>query len=365
MMESERPAQSRFAAALSRWRGFWFAPEPVYTLGLVRMAFGALAVLWTLSLFPDLHELFGMNGPVPQQPTLDYRWGIFQVWTGDTAISIGWVVLLLSAIAMAVGWRSRLAAILVFVLLSSFMRRDPWIFTAGDGVISVTALYLALSSCGAALSLDQRRRTGSFWTAQCRAPWPIRLMQVQLSVIYLVSVQAKLSGKPWVDGYAVAYAWRTDYKWAILPAPQWMSENAIIVNVATWGTLAIELAIAILVWNRRLRPWVLAAGVLMHLMILLSLNVGFFSPAMFVLYLAFVSWETVQRMPTLITRAWSRLRGRGHDGSDEGAVSSASAPAVSAETPSCLRGPPRRRTAARTARSARPPGGQTLPEWQP
>ncbi|MDT5059528.1 MAG: hypothetical protein QOF66_7894 [Mycobacterium sp.] len=365
MMESERPAQSRFAAALNRWRGFWFAPEPVYTLGLVRMAFGALAVLWTLSLFPDLHELFGVNGPVPQQPTLDYRWGIFQVWTGDTAISIGWVVLLLSAIAVAVGWHSRLAAILVFVLLTSFMRRDPWIFTAGDGVISVTALYLALSSCGAALSLDQRRRTGSFWTAQCRAPWPIRLMQVQLSVIYLVSVQAKLSGKPWVGGYAVAYAWRTDYKWAILPAPQWMSENAIIVNVATWGTLAIELAIAILIWNRRLRPWVLAAGVLLHLMILLSLNVGFFSPAMFVLYLAFVSWETVQRMPTLITRAWSRLRGRGRDGSDEGVVSSASAPAVSAETPSCLRGPPRRRTAARTARSARPPGGRTLPEWQP
>jgi hypothetical protein len=69
------------------------------------------------------------------------------------------------------------------------------------------------------------------------------------------------------------------------------------MNVATWGTLTLELAAGILVWNRRLRPWVLAAGVLMHTGIMLTMNVGFFTPAMFVLYLAFVSPETVRRLP--------------------------------------------------------------------
>jgi hypothetical protein len=306
MTESDRPTQWRSAAILNRWRGFWFTPEPVFALGLVRIAFGALVVVWTAALLPNLYQLFGANGAVPQHPMLEYRWGIFQIWTSDTALLVGWVVLLLSAIAMTIGWHSRLFAILVFVLVLSFMRRDPWIFNAGDGVIAVLALFLTLSSCGAALSLDERRRSGSFWTAQCRAPWPIRLMQVQLSVIYLVGVQTKLSGKPWVDGSAVSYAWRTDYERAILPAPQWIVGNALIVNAATWGTLLIELAIAVLVWNRRWRLRVLAGGVVMHLMILVSLSVGFFTFAMYVLYLAFVPWETARRIPSFVTQAWSR-----------------------------------------------------------
>ncbi|MGH3675915.1 MAG: HTTM domain-containing protein [Mycobacterium sp.] len=309
MTDSDHPRQSRLAAVVDGWRAFWFSPQPAYSLGLVRMAFGALVVAWTLALLPDLYELFGEHGVVPQHPRTDYRWGVFETWTGDTALLIGWVVLLMSAIAMTVGWHSRLAAVLVFVLIASFMQRDGWVFNTGDALIRLEALFLALASCGAALSLDQRRRTGSFWSAQCRAPWLIRLMQVQLSVIYLVSVQAKLRGRTWVDGTAVSYAWREDQGLALIPAPEWLSTNGLIVNVATWGTIVIELAIAILVWNRRWRPWVLAAGVVMHLMMMVNLSIGFFSLAMFVLYLAFVPWEAVPRLPVRLKHLVRRDRG--------------------------------------------------------
>ena len=259
------------------------------------MGFGAVVVVWTLTLLPDLYRVFGKQGAAPEYAPLDYQWSVFEVWSGEKALLIGWVLLLLSAIAMTVGWHSRFAAILVFVLITSFYRRAAYIFNAGDAIITIVALILALSCCGAALSLDQRRRTGSFWSAQTLAPWPIRLLQVQLSLIYLVSVQAKLSGgKSWADGSAVFYAWRTDGRWALLPTPEWLSANAILVNALTWGTLVIELAIAVLVWNRRWRFWVLAAGVVMHVTMMLNMNVGFFSVAMFVLYLAFVPADALQ-----------------------------------------------------------------------
>ncbi|UUO02741.1 hypothetical protein M4D79_05220 [Mycolicibacterium novocastrense] len=77
-----------------------------------------------------------------------------------------------------------------------------------------------------------------------------------------------------------------------------MAANAILVNLIAWGTLLIELALAILVWSRRWRYWVLAAGVVMHLTIMVNLNVAFFSVAMFVLYLAFIPGETIERLPT-------------------------------------------------------------------
>jgi hypothetical protein len=304
---AERP--SRPEAAVQAWREFWFRPEAIYPLGLVRIAFGALTVAWTLSLLPGLDAFFGADGVVSHSPSLDNRWDVFDVLPGDQVLLTGWIVLLLAAIAMTVGWHSRIASLLVLVLVFSFLRRDPWVFNAGDILIRIEALLLAVAPTGAALSLDCRRRTGSFWSAETRAPWAIRLLQVQLSLIYLATVVNKAQGETWPRGTSVSFALRLE-DMLILPIPQWISTNAFLMNTATWGTVAIELAIGILVWNRRCRPWVLAAGVAMHIGILLTLAVGFFTPAMFVLYLAFIPPETVKRMPDVARRALGRIRRR-------------------------------------------------------
>ena len=77
------------------------------------------------------------------------------------------------------------AALTLFVLILSFEHRDVWVFNSGDLAVRIEALFLAISPCGAALSLDQVRSAGKFWSAQQRPQWPIRSMQVQLSLIYL------------------------------------------------------------------------------------------------------------------------------------------------------------------------------------
>src|SRR5262249_15265090 len=143
-----------------------------YTLGLVRIAFGALAFCWTLALLPSLEDWFGVRGIVPSQPTGNYLWGLFSTFESDDAILIGWALLLIATIALTVGWHSRAAAIIVFVLILSFERRNPYIFNSGDILIRIQALLLALAPCGAALSIDQRQRSGSFWTAETRNLWP-------------------------------------------------------------------------------------------------------------------------------------------------------------------------------------------------
>jgi hypothetical protein len=307
---SARAKLSPVDVIAERWCAFWFTPQPAYTLGLVRMVFGVVAVVWTLAALPDVRRVFDQHGAAPSFVLTEFRWSIFELWPGDTALLVGWVALLLSAIAWTVGWHTRLAALALFVLMLSFVRRGVYVYNAGDTILLVTALVLALSCCNLALSLDQRRRTGSFWSAESLAPWPLRLLQVLVTLIYLVSVQAKLSGgKSWVNGSAAYYTSRTDGRWAWLQPPDWLFGSAVIVNVATWGTLLIELAIAVLVWNERCRFWVLAAGVLLHVTLAVTMNVGFFSFAMFVLYLAFVPWQAVQSMPTTVT-AWWRNRGR-------------------------------------------------------
>jgi hypothetical protein len=295
MTEPERRPWPWVAAAKS-WQNFWFRASPAYTLGLVRMAFGAVAIGWTVSLLPDLYELFGPHGVEPRQPGEGFQWGVFAIWTTDRALLVGWTVLLVSAVALTIGWHSRSAALVVFVLIVSFEHRNPWVWNSGDIVIRLEALFLALSPCGAALSLDQKRTAGMFWSAQQRPQWPVRLMQLQLSLIYLASVLSKITGSAWPQGTAVSYALRLQ-DMLLAPVPDWLTDSALLMNIATWGSLGVELSLAILVWNSRLRPWVLAAGVVMHTLIMITIAVGFFTLAMFVLYLAFIPPEIVQRLP--------------------------------------------------------------------
>lgn len=296
MTNVTRAVRRRLTVIGQTWQSFWFQPQPMYTLGVVRMAFGALAILWGLWLLPMRDGLLDANGVTPTQPSTAHTWGLFAVWNTNGAMLIGIVVLVLAAFALLVGWHSRLAAILVFILIMSFERRIPLAFNSGDALVRIEALLIAISPCGAALSLDQRRTTGSFWSAQTRPNWPIRLLQVQLSIIYIAAAQVKLSGEPWLHGTAVSYVLRLEDMQRVI-APEWFATNALAMNMLTWGTIAVELAVGILVWFPRFRPWVLAAGVLMHLLIDAYVQVGIFSYAMFVMYFAWLSPETAKLLP--------------------------------------------------------------------
>jgi hypothetical protein len=280
--------------AVDRWSRFWFKPEPMTTLGLVRMLFGLVMIAWSFALLPNLLAFFGPAGILPSQPASADAWGPLQIWHSDRAVVAVWVLLLLASVAVTVGWHSRVAAVCVYVCMTSLVNRDTYVFNAGDGLLRIEALLIAVAPSGCALALDRRRTAGSFWDSQVRAPWVIRLMQVQVSVIYLATVRDKLSGTTWNDGTAVSYALRlADLR--NFPVPGWVATNALLMNAATWGTLVVEIAIGVLVWNRRLRPWVLVAGVLLHLSILLTLVVGFFSWTIWILYLAFVPPKVAQR----------------------------------------------------------------------
>lgn len=296
MTELSVSARRGMASAGRAWQSFWFEPRQMYTLGLVRIAFGALVIVWTLWLLPIRDAMLGPGGVTAEQPSIPQTWGLFAMWNTDAAILAGIIVLLVAAIALLVGWHSRIAAVIVFVLILSLERRNPWMFNSGDALMRIEALLLALSPCGAALSLDQRRRGEPFWSAQIRPNWPIRLLQVQFSIVYLAAVQMKLAGQPWLNGTAVSYVLRIEDMKRI-PLPQWLVTNGIAMNVATWGVIVIELALAILVWFPRWRPWVLIAGIVMHLTIDLTIAIGVFSYAMFVLYVAWLSPDTVKSLP--------------------------------------------------------------------
>jgi hypothetical protein len=330
----------RVDQGVDHWRSFWFRPQSTYPLGAVRIAFGVLLIGWSASLLPSLYDYFGPDGLLPRIVRDPYRWTIFTASSTNQTVLVCWIALFVSSIALAFGWHSRIASLMVCVLVLSFQSRDPSVFNGGDAVIRAAALFLALSPCGTALSLDQRRRTGRFWSDQLRAPWALRLMQILVSIIYLGSVRTKVSGQTWPNGTAVSYALRLE-DMLILPTPHWLTSNALLMNGVTWLVVAIEFSIGVFVWNRRLRPWVLTAGVLMHTGIAVSVAVGFFSPAMFVLYLTFASPETIKQLPSTLSGVIRRFSNQpktptaepiSHDHDDEPSKAEATPPSEPAPT---------------------------------
>lgn len=276
------------------WDRFWFAPESTSTLALLRIAFGALMVAWTLSLFPDLTALYSEVGVVPEQPRWQTPITLLAWWDSPIGVAVLWAVMLSASVCLALGYQTRLAAIVVFVALLSFERRNPDALNGGDVLLRLVAFYFILAPAGAALSIDRWRAGGTPWDFPRRAPWALRLIQLQLSFMYLASVFWKLQGEEWVDGTAFGYIARlTDLQRLVVP--DFLSDQLILVNLATYGTLAVEFALAVLVWNRRARPWVLVAGVALHLGIEITMTLGFFSMVVFVTYLAFVPPDTAER----------------------------------------------------------------------
>lgn len=287
------------------WNRFWFEPQSTSTLALFRIAFGLVATFWTLSLAPNLRAFFGPDGIMPAYPQeRPGAWGLLAIQNSQTFVVAVFLVTLLGALALTVGLHSRLAAVVVYLGILAFERRNPLVGNSGDELVGNLALFCALAPTGVALSVDRwRAAPGRFWEFPARAPWALRLIQLQLSVVYLSAVWQKVQGELWRNGTAVSYALRISDVHR-LPTPNVVTHSLPVTEFLTFGTLALEAALGILVWNRAARPWVLTLGTLMHIGIDLSILVGFFSFAMMVCYVTFIPADTVGQRVIAI-RDWS------------------------------------------------------------
>jgi hypothetical protein len=291
------------------WNTFWFRPEPTSTIAVVRIVFGAVATLWTLSQLPVLLTFYGEDGVLPTGPALGVgAWTLLGISSSAPVVIGLWVVTLLGAIGVMIGFRTRLATVLLFVGVLSFERRDPYVLNAGDLLLRTLAFYFIFSPAGQALSLDRwRRDRDRFWEFPPGPTWTLRLMQIQLSVIYFATLWGKLQGDTWRTGTAVSYALRIDDIHRF-PTPTFLTDSVVLSEAMTFSTLLLEGALAVLIWSRRLRPWVLALGVLLHVTIGLSIMVGFFTLLMLTTYLAFLPPETARTLVLSARDRWRRRR---------------------------------------------------------
>ncbi|MEO6886478.1 MAG: HTTM domain-containing protein [Jatrophihabitantaceae bacterium] len=272
-------------SAVNAWRRWAFAPADTAPMAALRIACGLLTLGWTVSLLPDAQAFLAGDGLTSDAVSGSAGW-----WTLPVSPYGSLAVLAAAALALTAGWHTRVAAVVVTLLLIIIQRRDVYILNSGDLLLRELAFYVALMPAGECWSLDARKRI-----PQLRAPWGLRLLQLQISIVYLFSVTAKLHGSNWQNGTAVGMSVQLhDLRRVVLP--QSFATSVILSAMLTYGTLAVEASLVLGLWFARTRWWVMAAGVAMHLGIELTLLIGWFSLTIICCYLAFVPGQTLRRV---------------------------------------------------------------------
>jgi len=274
------------------WQQFFHGECSTATLVLFRLVLGILLLVNAGLLLPLMNDYYSECGIWPERLSRSACRG--SRLSLQALLPEGWlpfrVLLLLHVVAVfcfVIGWQFRGASIVVFLTLASFHHRNPWILSSGDSLLRLLTFFCCFADAAGGLSVDHWLQGFPVGHFNRMDPWPLRLMQILLSIVYLRTVYWKLRGSLWRNGTAAWYPLWVDAYVRFRP-PRWLLHPRLL-RIATWGTLCEETALAIGLWIHELRFPLLVTGVVLHLIFDLILNLQLFSWIMIISLLLFLS----------------------------------------------------------------------------
>jgi hypothetical protein len=246
---------------------------------------------------------------------------------------VHWAIVFVTLLFL-LGIGTRVTSALTWFAGLNYIHRDPACLFGVDTMMNIVMLYLAIGPSGAALSVDRliarwwsknKPRVVSRWYAlfgrqvspadvapadyhaqpqpSVSANVAIRLLQIHLCIIYLVSGLAKLQGNAWWTHSAI---WGTIANYEFAPmqfawyvaALRLLGQNQFFFELfMTCGclfTLAFEIGYAFLIWPRRTRWLFLVAATILHGLIGMFMGLKTFSLMMLVMNMAFLRPDEVR-----------------------------------------------------------------------
>ncbi len=281
---------------------YWFGQVDSRPLSLFRIFFGALLLKNALYSIPLAQLFYSDEGIVPrarfwQDPALVGLDGFSLLHYLPAA----WMAILFFAfwaacsLGLLVGYRTRWMAILIYLCKLSILHRNPFPLSGADHVMTVLSFWMIFLPLNHYYSLDRwlAKRRGDFTSLPYTTyAFPLRMIQIQVALIYLFTSYMKWQGVLWRTGDALYYTFQQNGY--LLPTGIWLGEVGPLwlLRLLTWSTLLIEIGFTLLVFSPFLQPWARAAGLFLtacvHLGIALTMSIPDFSLVMWISYLLFL-----------------------------------------------------------------------------
>jgi hypothetical protein len=251
------------------------------SLALMRIAIGAILIADLAIRAPDLAVFYADAGAVPvaflRGP--HYSWGFsFHILDGGTGFqALLFLIAAVAAVALMVGWRTRLAAVVSWLMLLSLQHRNSLLLQGGDQLLVAALFWGLFLPWGRRFSIDALRGrapvgsnaflgiSGAAWIGQ-------------ICILYVFAALLK-NGSQWrVDGTAIAFVLRagqynTAFSDLVLGAPALLKA----LSFAVLGLEALTPIALLIPWRGglvRTVTLVLLCG--MHLGIAVVLAIGLF-----------------------------------------------------------------------------------------
>jgi hypothetical protein len=286
------------------WDAFWFRPISARPLGVYRIVMGVLTLCFLGFLWVDLDhwltdaglmvgdEARWIAGPLRPSPLQ---------WVQDpVSVRLFMAATAVVATLFTLGWRTRVMSVLLYLGVLSIHHRNIPTNCGPDNLLVAMLFYLMLAPSGAAYSLDaqrdrrRRRLKGEPPAEPMIAPWAVRLLQLQLSLIYLNTAVYKCNGSTWLGGTALHFVLHNPEVGRLdLSA---LGQYPLLINVLTLGGVFVEFALAFLLWNRATRAATAWLGVMLHAGILPLVNVPLFGELMTAAYLVFLDADQLDAL---------------------------------------------------------------------
>ena len=317
-------------------RNYWFGQMDSRPLSLYRICFGALLLKNALYLIPLSRRLYSDAGIVPRAPFWNGPYHSSYYLSLMDYLSADWMAALLFvawggiALALLVGYRTRLMSVLNFMLVISIHKRNVFVLTGADAVMSVLSFWIIFLPLDHYYILGAARarrlwNTISRRSSDPRVPqavhstyaFPMRMIQIQVALIYLFTVYTKVLGGGWLEGDALHYAFQIHE--LLLPAGEWVRSISPdwVLRVGTWSTVLIETLFTPLVFAPLVQPLLRAIGLtatfLLHLAIAVTMSIPDFSLVMWISFILFFEPQWVQWLERLARRAGGRFTHRSVD----------------------------------------------------
>lgn len=256
-------------------------------LAALRIGLGLMVLLDVLLRLRDLEAFYTDAGALPRATLLQIPHPtLFSLYmAAGTSAGAAFLMLLLaaSALGLTLGWRTRLCAVATWLGHIALKHRNPLILDVGDLELGLALFWIIFLPVAARWSMDARANPE--WSELPDAYRSVATTGylLQISLIYLMGCLNK-SDPVWREtGLALAQClnseqFATAFGRSLLAFPD-------LLRSLTFAVLALELAIAILLWVGRLRPVAVVMILVLQLGIAATMDLGLIVPSSLVVTL--------------------------------------------------------------------------------
>lgn len=220
-----------------------------------------------------------------------------QPWFAALCLSVA----LTAALSMLVGYRTRAAVIVLFVLVAAIQNRNPMILIGGDLLICCLLFWSLFLPLGARWSVDAALSTVLPPPANLHRSWASAGVLVQVMSVYFFSAVLKNGADWWPSGLAVYYTielerYATPFgRWLLADRQGLMQALSYFVYFLEWlGPLIVFLP-----WASRVNRFIVMLLLMgMHVGFILCIEIGHFpyvSLSSLTLFLGGWFWDALDR----------------------------------------------------------------------